>query len=540
MKTFYTLLLVSSTYFAFGQTAHLLKDINPGTDGSFEFSLDRAMIEFQGKLFFSAKDAEHGLELWTYDGDSVSLFKDINPGAGDSDCDHFYHFVDKLIFVANDGEHGDELWISDGTPEGTAMVIDLLPGPENGVINCCNGDLSRTFIVFNDELYFNANIGNNRRRFYKSDGTAAGTIELAMLGGQQRSAGGMTIFNNELFFNVTFEGFWKTDGTSAGTVQIAEMDHEGGDLEPFYMYDMGDYLIMVNEFEWDLWRTDGTLEGTTLIMDMVRPGAQNNQGLYFTNYNDVAYFSGADAPDNTELWRSDGTESGTYEVIDVEDNTAFIPIYPRKKVVFNDLLYYIGGKDETGFQIYKSDGTEQGTEELINLDENFNAQVYFQSDLVATDDFIFFVAGRPFNRELWVTDGSADGTFEIEVNPNGESTPERLFLFQDKLLFFANGDGVGYELHYVDLTELTTSTKQVYRNASIPVYPNPTSSTLQIEMEESENAHIRIYDLLGNMVLETPYSNQISIGHLHDGPYVLHIVDLRSRETMVQKIFKVK
>ena len=114
-----------------------------------------------------------------------------------------------------------------------------------------------------------------------------------------------------MYFSVWAEGFWKTDGTSEGTVMIKEKDHEGKDFYPIYIYNMGDYMIMVNGDDWDIWRSDGTTEGTTLIKELVNAKAQNNQGEFFIKYNDIALFRGADKLYKGELWRSDGTNIRT-------------------------------------------------------------------------------------------------------------------------------------------------------------------------------------------------------------------------------------
>ncbi len=519
------------------QTAKLLMDINPGSEGSFEFSLDRSYLEYKNKLYFSAKNAEFGLELWVYDGQNVSLFKDINPGPDGSDVQNLYILNDQLVFIADDGTHGDEWWTSDGTEAGTEMIVDLLPGSEGGAINCCNSLIAKSIVVYKNELYFNSNIGSSQRRLYKTDGTAAGTVEVAQLNHPQRSAENFNIFNDELFFDVTFEGFWKTDGTTAGTVMLLDEDHEGNRFNPIYVYNMEDYMIMVNGTDWDLWRSDGTVAGTTLVKELVNAGAQNNQGEFFIDYNGIALFVGAEMINNGELWRSDGTSNGTYEIIDLEDDDAFIPIVPRKKVLFKDLVYYIGGKDETGFQIYKTDGTAAGTEEVSHLDEWVNGQVYFQSDLVATEDFLFFVGGRAFNRELWVTDGTSDGTTEIEINPNGQSTPERLILFDDKLIFFADGDGVGYEPHYVDVNTLS-STSIVQSDVEFNIFPNPTQSNIHITTDFPVDK-FTMYDLMGNTLGSGAFSNTLDVSNLKNGIYLLELGDSDSGKRITQK-FSVK
>ncbi len=482
------------------QQAQLLMDINPGKESSFEFSTDRLYIEYQDKLFFVARSAEEGLELWQYDGQNVSLFMDINPGPKSSNVDNFYILNNQLVFIADDGQHGTEWWISDGTPAGTRMIVDLLEGPKGGAINCCNGESGRSIIVYNDELYFNANINSLENRLYKTDGTAEGTKELAMLNGSQRTASSFTIFKGLLYFSVWAEGFWKTDGTSEGTVMIKEKDHEGKDFYPIYIYNMGDYMIMVNGDDWDIWRSDGTTEGTTLIKELVNAKAQNNQGEFFIKYNDIALFRGADKLYKGELWRSDGTNIGTYEVINTEDDSENYPIGPKRKILFKNLVYYIGGKRETGFQIYKTDGTKNGTKEVTKLNEWVNGEVYFQSDLLATEDYLFFTGGTPFNRQLWVTDGSAKNTKEIVVNPKGYSTPERFYLFKDKLIFFANGNGVGYEPHYVDISEITlNSVDENAVDSYFVIYPTPAKNEVRI-LTDFEYSSVSVFSIEGTQL----------------------------------------
>src|SRR5687768_7813615 len=53
---------------------------------------------------------------------------------------------DTLYFPARTAEHGVELWRSDGTVAGTRLVKDLLPGP--------NGSLPNQFTALGDAAYF--------------------------------------------------------------------------------------------------------------------------------------------------------------------------------------------------------------------------------------------------------------------------------------------------------------------------------------------------------------------------------------------------
>ena len=55
---------------------------------------------------------------------------------------------------------------------------------------------------------------------------------------------------------------------------------------------------------------------------------------------------------------------------------------------------------------------------------------------------------------------------------------------------------------------------------TILVYPNPTQDVLMIQGAESQT--LRVYNLQGNLLL-TQWGNQISVGKLPDGTYLLQI-----------------
>jgi ELWxxDGT repeat protein len=82
-----------------------------------------------GKLYFGADDSVNGKELWRSDGTEAGteLVKDINPGP---DGSYLYgiNVNGALFFVANDGNHGYQIWKSDGTAAGSVQVSDVRPG----------------------------------------------------------------------------------------------------------------------------------------------------------------------------------------------------------------------------------------------------------------------------------------------------------------------------------------------------------------------------------------------------------------------------
>jgi ELWxxDGT repeat protein len=94
------------------------------------------------------------------------LVKDIVPGAEGSSPEHFTLAGKRLLFTARDRQHGHELWQSDGTPEGTLMLKDLRSGAA--------GAYPRQFTSVADAVFFIADDEAGTPRLWTI--TAAGTI----------------------------------------------------------------------------------------------------------------------------------------------------------------------------------------------------------------------------------------------------------------------------------------------------------------------------------------------------------------------------
>src|SRR5215212_1549470 len=106
----------------------LVRSINPSS--AREAADISNLVALRKRLYFSANDGKHGLELWKSDGTrkGTTLVKDINTGSADSDPDSLTAFKGRLLFSADDGVHGYEMWRSNGTKANTGLLINLEPG----------------------------------------------------------------------------------------------------------------------------------------------------------------------------------------------------------------------------------------------------------------------------------------------------------------------------------------------------------------------------------------------------------------------------
>ncbi len=387
----------------------------------------------------------------------VVLVKDINPDTSyyspntDSYPRSLTEFDDKLYFSATDGENGRELWVSDGTAEGTQLVADIAPGIGN--YGNANGSFPQELIEFNDKLYFSADDGETGSELWVSDGTAEGTQLLIEINPAERNAGTPFAFP------------------------------AGSDPSNFIEFNHKLYFSAIDGVVGDeLWVSDGTAEGTQLLVD-IKPETDDNISPYssnprsFAELNDRLYFAADDGVVGGELWVSDGTAEGTQLLVDISPdvNRSYQYDYlngsnPIDLFEFKDKIYFSANDDESGREIWVSDGTEEGTQLLVDINPGSNSYRYGfggnyyyadyparsnPSDFVEFQDKLYFSArNNETGRELWVTDGTAEGTQLVaDINPGTEgSAPIELVEFNDKLYFSAEDGENGRELWVSDGT----------------------------------------------------------------------------------------
>tara|TARA_B100000965_G_scaffold406466_1_gene445566 strand:+ start:2200 stop:4635 length:2436 start_codon:yes stop_codon:yes gene_type:complete len=206
----------------------MVADINSNGDGLDPFA-KHSFTVFNNELYFQGNDGTHGHELWKTDGTASGtvMVHDTTSSSFNGYAKDLTVFNDELYFVS-----GSYMWKFDGT---TATKLYPLSAPYGG---------SHSLLVFNNELYFQATDGTHGYELWKYDGTNANMIADINVGpasglytsNEAYSHRGPIVFNGQLFFNANdgINGYelWKYDGTNTPTM-VANLEPSGDNIYPY-------------------------------------------------------------------------------------------------------------------------------------------------------------------------------------------------------------------------------------------------------------------------------------------------------------------
>ena len=153
-----------------------------------------------------------------------------------------------------------------------------------------------------------------------------------------------------------------------------------------------------------------------LVKDIV-PGFESSRPLSRVNVNGTLFFTAFDRLHGWELWRSDGTEAGTQIVKDIHPSTAGgcgrcpSPPMPRQLARVGRRLFFYATDEPHGSELWVSDGTEQGTHVVKDIALGPVSSLYDLLDIVDFNGTAIFAASNgPSGAELWRSDGTVAGT----------------------------------------------------------------------------------------------------------------------------------
>lgn len=333
------------------------------------------------RYYFSHDDGIHGQELWRTDGTASEMVADLDPGprSGLGAEDLFAVRPDGTAVLAGARrDTGTEPWITDGTAGGTRILANLAPEVPEHASNPANLRASGNRLFLTVSLDEGVAVA-------VSDGTSRGTS--ATLLEENRPIDWAVAANGRYFFRTAFSGsnsWYATDGTAASLTRI-------GAAAPMVSLRGGVFFRGASSpAGTELWFSDGTLAGTRLF-------GLFSEWVQMLEAGDVAWIE-----DRQRLWISDGTDAGTLEVTTAEPRIGGIV-----RVVRAGATHFLLEIGASGMRLWRSDGTPAGTRIVMAKAEPVD-ELHFAG---ATAGHAYFL----FNRRLYGSDGTAEGTVELPV-----------------------------------------------------------------------------------------------------------------------------
>jgi ELWxxDGT repeat protein len=315
---------------------------------------------------------------------------------------------------------GTELYLYDGSPLGTRLVKDLAPGTASS--------MPEYLTPVGDTLFFLTGTGTSRT-LWRTDGTDAGTVQLATGVGVSLAAMG-----DALYFAKGAE-LWKAPAAAGAAAELVA----SGLPTISGMGTVGTQVALwcENGTTADyLYRSDGTPGGTQLVTQLPTS---------FATLRDITDMGGGVAVFGyAGLWRTDLTAAGTTKISTVDldqQNVAGATVF------FHGQLFFKGTEPTFGRRgLWKTDGTASGTT-LVS-----NASGDFVEELTVADGRIFFRgygdgAGGTGSYGVWQSNGTPNGTRRTPGQPADQwlGFPASLTELNGSLLFVADDRGLAGE-----------------------------------------------------------------------------------------------
>lgn len=363
--------------------------------------------------------------------------------------------ADGVLYLVDDNFTG-RLRRSDGTPTGTIPLTVQFGAA---------GLRKSKPVAINGTLYFVGEDAAHGRELWKSDGTVAGTVLVKDIrpGSLWAEPRELTNVNGTLFFVVTGASgaeLWRSDGTAAGTVLVKAFAQ--GWSEEFFLRNVAGTLYFRLPVTGGLWKSDGTPEGTVLVQQLYVQG--------FALY--------ADAPPQ------------------------FIPWYPNWPVVLGRQLVFVGNPAGDQWDLWTADDV-RGARLLKSMDPPadhyrrlldfavVNGRLYFgvitrrfptpeewdacRANIPGAFCALNLPGSMPATREIWVSDGTPDGTSLVHTfGPGGLKDGPFLFTESGDSVFFVANSGA--DLWKTDGT--SAGTVQVVESIFVNDFVELASNTL--------------------------------------------------------------
>lgn len=335
-----------------------------------------------------------------------------------------------LYLAADDGLSGRQLWSSDGTEPGTVLASSIYPGQ-------WGGNPEGLASTQNGLVFFVSEPGQGRVELHVLDSMRRGTSLLKTFDQYtdlEERFGGIAEWSGYVFFNIRYSNetqeFWRTDGTAAGTVKLGDyVVHEMITADNFLYFIKQDFYMEPNTSPLVMGVTDGTQGGTQFLRSLPVNHCQFSwSSKTMAVIGDTLFFPWCDDSLDQELWI---VQSPSEEPMRVADINPYESSNPTGLTAYDGAVYFSADDEEHGNSLWRTDGTEAGT--------TFIKDIGLYKPQVFSDGFYFFKGGL-YVMSLWVSDGTSAGTERLADNLAGVFASEDQPAVAADHLFFAEGN----------------------------------------------------------------------------------------------------
>lgn len=341
----------------------------------------------------------------------------------------------------------NKLWVSDGTEGGTFQI----GVPEQTEI--------RLIAIANDSTwYFEEKIGDN---FHISELTS-GSDELVSLYNSPENIQRFVYWNESIYYTVdsptSFGGDDLVEFTPATSASEILFTSDFGGIRGIGATNTDVMFIASMDGGKMLGKTDGTLANTSTFHMLYDPGSEFANAVFMKSDGEKMFF--AYHPNNNpyNLWVSDGTSEGTMMLKEYDSPSFGTPDGP---FAFLDGKFYFilreaDAPSGTTFELHVSDGTVDGT---FNLNP-YSSGYLHPRQLRVFDNKVYFNSLLN-NWALLFTEGTVESTQTV-IEPYGYQSGGigQVYengLYNGSLVLRARGADIGSELYISDGTLEGTS-----------------------------------------------------------------------------------
>ncbi|MEM9889176.1 MAG: T9SS type A sorting domain-containing protein [Bacteroidota bacterium] len=339
-------------------------------------------------------------------------------------------YQDKVLFVIRGETNDFQLWISNGTEDSTYLLHQL---EEDARID----DLLH---VPESDLVFYSTRKTNANTLHAISKTTSDTINLY---NSNDRINRLTYFQNNLYFKED-DNLVRLNPADKNV----EIVYEFGSFRSLNAIGiLNDQLILIGGESngTELYVSDGTTEGTSPYFQLTS-GSDFNGDAYMNQVGNQLLFFYERPEEPYILYATDGTAEGTLSLLELERTDFVDLVEERSIIVWEEKLFFraraLGSTPNKG-ELFVSDGTPDGSFK-ISLEEE--GDIAKPADFTPFGDALYFRA----NFDLYKTDGTIEGTSKVidpfDLGRGGSFGGFELTAYQDSLYFCAFRSEVGSDL----------------------------------------------------------------------------------------------